>query len=214
MKTLPAATGEPYGASMSWIRGPEEAPEVVAAYDRDRATWGYVPNFSKVFGHRPAVYDGWRAMNGAIRAAMGPRRYELASVAAAMRLRSSYCSLAHGTRLAEHVGGMAAVAGIADDPATADLSAADLAVVRLADRVARGAADMTEDDLAEARAAGLDDAEILDVVLAAAARCFFATVLDAVGAQPDAAFAEMEPAAREALTVGRPIETAEVEVLG
>lgn len=187
---------------------------MAALYDRDRAVWGYLPNFSELFGHRPAVYDGWRAMNGAIKTAMGARRYELASVAAALRLRSSYCSLAHGARLAEHVGGMAAVAGIADDPATADLSPADLAVIRLADRVAAGAADMTEDDLAEVRAAGLDDAEILDVVLAAAARCFFATVLDALGAQPDAAFAGMESAAREALTVGRPIETADAELPG
>jgi uncharacterized peroxidase-related enzyme len=191
---------------MSWIGPPEDSPEVATLYDRDRATWGYLPNFAKVFAHRPAVYDGWRAMNGAIKNSMGARRYELASVAAALRLRSSYCSLAHGTRLAEHVGGLDAVAAIAGEPGAADLSAVDVAVLRLADRVAAGAADMTEDDLAELRDLGVDDAEILDVVLAAAARCFFATVLDAVGAQPDQAFADVAPAARDALTVGRPIE--------
>ena len=42
-------------------------------------------------------------------------------------------------------------------------------------------------------------------MLAAAARCFFSTVLDAVGAQPDAAYRELDAPLREALTVGRPI---------
>jgi uncharacterized peroxidase-related enzyme len=191
---------------MSWIGPPEETPEVAEVYERDRAAWGYLPNFSTVFAHRPDVYEGWRAMNGAIRTAMGARRYELASVAAALRLRSSYCSLAHGSRLAEHVGGLGAVAGIATDPTTAELTPVDVAVMRLADRVAAGAADMTEDDLTELRELGVDDAEILDVILAAAARCFFATVLDAVGAPPDPAFVELDRTAREALTVGRPIQ--------
>ena len=46
------------------------------------------------------------------------------------------------------------------------------------------------------------------MVLAAAARCFFSTVLDAVGAQPDATYAQVDGPLREALTVGRPIATA------
>ena len=61
----------------------------------------------------------------------------------------------------------------------------------------------------ELRALGLSDAEILDVVLAATIRCFFSKTLDALGVQPDASFAELDPAFREALTVGRPIETAQ-----
>jgi hypothetical protein len=64
---------------------------------------------------------------------------------------------------------------------------------------------MTDDDLAELRELGVDDGEILDVVLAAAARCFFSSVLDAVGAEPDAAYGALDPAVRDALTVGRPI---------
>jgi hypothetical protein len=46
---------------------------------------------------------------------------------------------------------------------------------------------------------------VLDVVLAAAARCFFTKVVDGVGAQPDAKYAAMDPALRDALAVGRPI---------
>jgi hypothetical protein len=55
---------------------------------------------------------------------------------------------------------------------------------------------------------GLSDEEIFDVVLAAAARCFFSKTLDATGTAPDAAFAQLPPPLRDALTVGRPIDLA------
>jgi uncharacterized peroxidase-related enzyme len=193
---------------MSWLRTPPEdaaTGEAAAAYARDREVLGYVSNDTRVFADRLAVRDAWEALIGAVKASMDPRRYELATLAAALRLRSSYCSLAHGQVLAEQFEGAAAVAAIATDPASAPLSAVDRAVMALADTVAAGAAGMTEDDLAELRRLGLDDTEILDVVLAAAARCFFSSVLDAVGARPDAAFRSLDPGLRDALTVGRPI---------
>ena len=190
---------------MSWIAEPTQDGAVAAAYDRDRAALGYVANFTKTFAHRPAVYEAWRGLNGAIKASMDPRRYELATLAAALRLRSSYCLLAHAKVLVEQLDGAAAVPALFDRGD--GLDAVERAVVRLADTVAAGAADMTEDDLAELRGLGLEDAEILDVVLAAAARCFFSTVLDATGTEPDAAFRSFAPEFREALTVGRPIAT-------
>jgi hypothetical protein len=50
-------------------------------------------------------------------------------------------------------------------------------------------------DIDRVRALGrLSDADILDVVLAAAARCFFSKALDALGAEPDAKYAGMDPA--------------------
>ena len=49
------------------------------------------------------------------------------------------------------------------------------------------------------------NADILDVVLAGAARSFFSKALDALGAEPDAKYAGMDPALRDALTVGRAI---------
>jgi hypothetical protein len=42
-------------------------------------------------------------------------------------------------------------------------------------------------------------------VLAAAARSFFSKTLDALGVEPDASYAELDPALRDALTVGRPL---------
>ena len=79
-----------------------EAPaEVAALYETDRENFGRLPNFTKAFSLRPELYQAWRQLNGAIKARMDLRRYELASVAAARRLRSSYCALAHGAVLAE-----------------------------------------------------------------------------------------------------------------
>jgi uncharacterized peroxidase-related enzyme len=201
-------TGRVYGRRVSWIRTPSEdgaTDAVAAAYTRDRETLGYVANYTRVFANRPEVLEAWRGLNGAIKASMDPRRYELATVAAALRLRSSYCSLAHGKVLAEQFDGPAAVSTIVTSPAAAPLTAVDRAVMALADKVAAGAAHMTENDLAELRDLGIDDPDILDVILAAAARCFFSSVLDAVGAEPDAAYGSLDPAVRDALTVGRPI---------
>ena len=196
---------------MSWIRTPPEAgasTEVAAAYARDRETLGYVANYTRVFANRPPVLEAWRALNGAIKSSMDPRRYELATVAAALRLRSSYCALAHGKVLVDQFDGPEAVSTIVTAPATAALAPVDRAVMALADKVAAGAAHMTEDDLSELRNLGVADTDILDVILTAAARCFFSSVLDAVGAEPDAAFHALDPAAREALTIGRPIAAA------
>ena len=138
---------------------------------------------------------------------MDSRRYELATLAAARRLRSSYCALAHGAVLVDRFGAAPEVRAIAAGR-EGDLDRVDTAVVRLAEKVAGGAAEMTEQDLGEVRAAGLSDDEILDVVLAAAARCFFSTVLDATGTEPDAAYRSLDPELQESLTVGRPIADA------
>jgi uncharacterized peroxidase-related enzyme len=193
---------------MSWIRAAAEDDDptggVAAAFEKDRARLGYVANYTRVLAHRPAVLSGWQALNGAIKGGMTQQRYELATTAAALRLRSSYCALAHGEVLASAVGPDEVLALVRDPER---LSPVDRAVVRLADKVAAGAADMRAQDLDELRTLGLDDTEILDVVLAAAARCFFSTVLDATGALPDPVYSALDADLRDALTVGRPIGT-------
>src|SRR5947209_8452196 len=73
---------------------------VQAMYDTDRAAFGgELPNFTRAYSLRPEVYAAWRQLNGTIKGGMDLRRYELATLAAARRLRSSYCSLAHGSVL-------------------------------------------------------------------------------------------------------------------
>jgi uncharacterized peroxidase-related enzyme len=189
---------------------PEEgaAGTVADVYASDRERFGLLPNFTQAFSLRPEVYAAWLQLNGAIKEGMDLRRYELATVAAARRLRSSYCMLAHGTILADRFLGQDTVRDIAADPQAAGLDDTDRAVMDLADKVAADATSVAEADVERLRSLGLSDADILGVVLAAAARCFFSKVLDGVGAAPDSRYNALDPALRDALTVGRPIAPA------
>jgi alkylhydroperoxidase family enzyme len=100
------------------------------------------------------------------------------------------------------------VRDIATDPRAADLDTADVAVMDLADKVAGDATAVTQNDVDRLRSLGLTDEEILGVVVAAAARCFFSKVLDGLGVEPDREYQGLDPALRDALTVGRPIAAA------
>jgi uncharacterized peroxidase-related enzyme len=185
---------------------PADAAESVAdLYEADREAFGDLPNFTQAFSLRPEVYAAWRQLNGAIKGGMDLRRYELATVAAARRLRSSYCALAHGTILADRFLGPDTVRAVMADHRTAGLDAVDVAVMDLAEKVADDATSVTEADLDRLRSLGLSDPEIFDVVVAAAARCFFSKALDGLGARADKKYADVEPNLQEALTVGRPI---------
>jgi uncharacterized peroxidase-related enzyme len=178
---------------------------VASMYETDRQVFGFLPNLTKAFSLRPEVYAAWRQLNGAIKANMDPRRYELATVAAARRLRSSYCTLAHGSVLLESFLEADDVRAVVSDPHSAGLGAEDVAVMELADKVADDATSVTADDIERLRSLGFTDADIVDVVLAAAARCFFSKALDGLGAEPDARYAQLDPELRAALTVGRAI---------
>lgn len=177
-------------------------------YAKDRAQDGYVANLTRAFSHGPEVLEAWAALIGSIRARMDRRRYELATVAAAQELRSSYCLLGHGSILASTFYDDERVVRIVSDRASAGLDETDVAVMDLAARIAADATSVAQEDVDRLRRLGLGDAEIFDVVAAAAARAFFTKVVDALGFQPDAAYAELSPELREALVVGRPIEVA------
>ena len=176
--------------------------DVALLYQESRDQNGYLQNFVQAFSLRPEVLRAWQQLNGAIKA-RDMRRYELATLAAARRLRSSYCALAHGKVLADQFLGEEAVAAL-----PTGLDEADRAVVELAEHVVDDATSITEADIDRLRTLGLSDGEIVDVVLAAAARCFFSKTLDALGAEPDSAFAGLDSAFLDALVVGRPIATA------
>jgi len=151
------------------------------------------------------VYAAWRGLVGAIRETMELRRYELATFAAAQRLRSTYCSIMHGNVLRDEVR-EDILAIVADREGTLD--EVDLAVMDLAERVVVDATSITDADLQRLRDLGLDAGEIMDVVLAAAARCFFSKTLDALGVLADARFQDLAPELQAAFVVGRPIATA------
>jgi alkylhydroperoxidase family enzyme len=163
-------------------------------------------NYEQAFAQRPDVYAAWQQLLGAIKANMDVRRYELATLAAARRLRSSYCCLAHGSVLLRQFD--EPVREIALDHHAAGLDEVDVAVMDLAERVVEDASSIEDADLQRLRDLGLTDAEITDVVLTAAVRCFFSKTLDALGIQPDSSYTELDPDLREALVVGRPIAEA------
>jgi uncharacterized peroxidase-related enzyme len=163
------------------------------------------PNNVAAFATRPGIQAAWMQLAGAIRESMDLRRYELATIAAARRLRSSYCMLAHGGVLADKFVEPDELRRIALDHRSAGLDDVDVAVMDLSDKVVADATSVTEDDIDRLRALGLDDGEIVSVVCAAAVRCFYSKTLDALGVQPDAGYASLDPALREALVVGRPI---------
>src|SRR5689334_18021099 len=106
---------------------PERASgDVAAMYAADRETFGHLPNFTRAFSQRPGVYAAWKQLNGAVKANMDLRRYELATLAAAHRLRSSYCMLAHGAVLADKFLAPDEVTAVATDHHAAGLDELDV----------------------------------------------------------------------------------------
>jgi uncharacterized peroxidase-related enzyme len=185
---------------------PEDSASGAAAdyYQQQRQSWGFLPNYAGAFGHRPDVAEAWNGLNVAIRSGMDRRRFEIATIAAARALRSTYCTAAHSKFLRDVCGDEASLHRIAEAPAGDTLDEQDRAVYRFATKVATDAASVEQHDVDQLRAVGLSDADVADVVYAAAARSFFTKVLDGLGARLDAQTArEFDPELYGSMVVGR-----------
>jgi uncharacterized peroxidase-related enzyme len=181
---------------------------VVDWYEKQRAVWGYLPNYAPAFATRPDVAEAWSRLNLTVRDGMERRRFELATIAAARALGSTYCTAAHSKFMRDVCGDESTMRTIAAGPGDDGLDATDQAVMRFAALVVRDAASIGAEDVQTLRDVGLTDREIADVVFAAAARAFFATVLDALGVQADAQLADtFDPGLRRQMAVGRPFAT-------
>jgi uncharacterized peroxidase-related enzyme len=178
---------------------------VAEMYEEDLADDGYIHNYTRAFSHRPALSAAWANLNKTVKSPMDLRRYEIATMGAAIALQSSYCSLAHGERLLGlglDEDDVRAMAG----PEPTGLSEQERLVFEFAAKIARSATSVTQEDIDRLRAAGLADDEVFDVAAAASARCFFSKLLDATGTRPDSVFRRMIPGLVADLTVGRPID--------
>lgn len=187
---------------------PEDAADgdVAAYYEQQRRAWGFLPNYAGAFATRPDVAQAWDLLNRTIRDGMDRRRFEIATIAAARAVRSTYCTAAHSKFLRDVCGDEAAMRAIAADPTGAGLAEQDRAVYEFAAKVAQDAAAVAQDDVDALRAAGLTDADVADVVFAASARAFFTRVLDGLGAQLDTETAgTFAPDLLESMVVGRPV---------
>jgi uncharacterized peroxidase-related enzyme len=180
---------------MAFLEEAADSPERAAVYAADQDHQGYVANYTRVFSHRPDVYDAWKALNAAVKANLSLERYEVATIAAAQQRGSDYCALAHGRVLSRALD-VETVIKIGNG---SDEDAERQAISTLARKVAANPAQVTAADLAPLRDRGFSDADILDVVLTSAIRCFFSTVLSATGAEPDPALLDQEASLKDAL---------------
>src|SRR5262245_11652438 len=160
-------------------QAPEDADSIVTAmYLRQQTAWGYVPNYAKVFSHRPEVLARWGQLLAEIKRPMDKRRFELVTFAAAHELGNSACTLAHGKKLREFFQDDDIVA-IAAGRFGAALSAAETAMLHFARQVVRDASSITSTQVAALKTHGFSDADVFDIAATAAGRAFFAKLLDA-----------------------------------
>jgi uncharacterized peroxidase-related enzyme len=179
-------------------------------YRTQRTAWGFLPNYAGAFSSRPDVAQAWNLLNSTIRDGMDRRRFELATIAAARALRSTYCTAAHSKFLREVCGDEHSLRAIAADPSGAGLAAEDRAVYEFAAKVATDASSVVQADVDRLRENGLSDADVADIVYAAAARSFFTRVLDGLGARLDSQTADALPAELlSSMIVGRPVADGE-----
>ena len=188
---------------------PEDQAEaaVKKMYEENVADFGYLPNYVQAFSLRPDVMAAWGQFLGTLSQDMDARRYELVTLAAARALHSSYCMLAHGSVMLQELFSPEQLTRIAQNYQTADLTAAEVAMMAFAEQIVVDATTVTQADIDTLHQHGFTDAEIFDITTTAAARCFFSKTLDALGAEPDSAYLALDKSLRQALTVGRPIRS-------
>jgi alkylhydroperoxidase family enzyme len=188
---------------------PAQADGAVAAmYLRQEATWGYVPNYAKVFCHRPEVMARWAQLLAEIKRPMAKRRFELVTFTAAHELRHSACALAHGKALREFFSDEQILA-IAEGRLDGVLGEAEQCLVAFVRQIARDASRVTAAHVSALAEHGYTDAEVFDIAAAAAGRGFFTKLLDALGVEADSPFLELEASFCRTLTVGRAIDASE-----
>ncbi len=185
---------------------------VLEMYERQQGAWGYVPNYAKSFSHRPEVMARWGQLLAELRRPLDTRTFELITFAAAHEMRHTSCSLAHGKQLTEFFSNEE-IRAIASQQHMDFLTTAEQEMLKFARKVAKDAVTVDAADVQRLKEHGFGDAEVFDIAATAAGRAFFTKVLDAVGSLPDAGFLSIDEDLRQPLTVGRPIDTHEVEVM-
>ncbi|HEX7022482.1 MAG TPA: carboxymuconolactone decarboxylase family protein [Trueperaceae bacterium] len=155
---------------------------------------------------RPEAIKSFRGLTKAIKRNMDPRRFELATLAAAKALPSGYCMLSHNSFLRRMGAYDEQLTAIARDYHNAGLSSGDVALMAFAEKITRHADKVVAEDVVKLRSHGFTDEEILDTALTAALRNFYNKLLDAVGAEPDAAYAQLDEGLRKELVLTRPSE--------
>ena len=194
-------------AFIECIPDDEIGEDVRAMYARQQSFWGFVPNYAKVFSHRPEVMGLWAALQSGIRRHMDKRRFELVTFSASQALRSTLCSLAHGKALTAWFSEQDVIA-IARGQAPATLSPAEAAMLEFSRKVARDASSVTAADVEALKRQQFSDAEIFDIAATAAARAFWTKLVESLGVEAEPSLRDMNASLQGALVVGRPLDPA------
>ena len=160
---------------------------VASMYQRQQSAWGYVPNYAKVFSHRPEVLARWGKLLAEIRRPMENRRFELVTFVAAHELGNLACTLAHARALGEFFT-PEQIEAIAAGRFDGVITEPEGAMVTFARQIAKDAAGVTAAHVAALREHGYSDAEIFDIAATAAGRAFFVKLLDGLGVELDPPF--------------------------
>lgn len=184
---------------------PTEASGAVAElYRRLQGPGAYLPNYARIFSHRPEMLAPLGDLQKAVMAPLEPRLWCLVSLAAALASGTSYCALVFAKKLIARHFSEDEVAAIA--AGSGPLTRAERAAFDFASQVAAAPAGVDAFTIARLRDAGYSDTAIFDLAAAAAWRCFFARLPESLGAVPDRALGNLPAELLEALQVGRPIE--------
>ena len=185
----------------------EATGRVAEIYAAQKAQLGFVMSAAQCLTSRhdflPAYTDFVNSMRGGF--TLSPRDWRIITLIAAREVRSTYCSMVYGQQLIADLGSRDMVLAVQRDFRTAGLPLRDIAMLSYAEKVAHDATQVNQADIDVLRKAGFTDANICDIALCAAFRCFIGRFFDAVGAGPEAAFLDGDPAWGAALTVGKPV---------
>lgn len=185
----------------------EATGRIAEIYAAQKAQLGFVMSAAQCLTSRvdllPSYTDFVDTMRGGF--TLSPRDWRIITLIAAREVKSTYCSMVYGRQLVADLGSKEIVLAVQRDFRSAGLSDRDVAMLAYAEKVARDATQITQTDIDILRSAGFTDANISDIALCAAFRCFIGRFFDAVGAEPEAAFLDEDPAWCKTLTVGKPI---------
>jgi hypothetical protein len=76
--------------------------DVAELYRRLQGGADYLPNYARMYCHRPHLMAPLAELQELLKRQMQPRLWALVSLAAAREIRSTYCSLAFARRLLKH----------------------------------------------------------------------------------------------------------------
>ena len=184
---------------------PEEATECVEVlYNHLQGAKDYLPNYARVFCHRPTLMVQIATLMDALRGHMDPRLWSLVNLAAARASNSSYCSLVFAHKLINRGMSQEQLLQVLQGDFATVITEAEMQAMHYAAKVALDASTVCREDIEELLRCGFSDAEVFDITAAAAWRCFFARVPDALGSQADQSLAQLDEKLLAQLLVGRP----------